>query len=145
MPQDADWRCYFHQNRKQPCLIREYYGSLAIRVAQLKGGRTEATASRTLLPDGIGSLNELESVIAEVARQEDERAKATVRELLDEQLPVTCDDTTAGLTVETVQPGRFTGQVVRDGERIVYASLPVTKKWLADNKWQTAKRLRSER
>jgi len=78
-------------------------------------------------------------VIAEVARQEDERAKATVRELLDEQLPVTCDDTTAGLTVETVQPGRFTGQVIRDGERIVYASLPVTKKWLADNKWRTAK------
>ena len=30
-------------------------------------------------------------------------------------------------------------QVIRDGERIVYASLPATKKWLADNKWQTAK------
>jgi hypothetical protein len=28
--------------------------------------------------------------------------------------------------------------VIRDGERIVYASLPATKKWLADNKWQTA-------
>ena len=27
----------------------------------------------------------------------------------------------------------------RDGERIVYASLPATKMWLADNKWQTAK------
>ena len=132
-PSHAYWRSVW------PCLIRECYGSLAIRVAQLKGGRAEAPASRTPLPDGIGSLDELESVIAEVARQEDERAKATVRELLDEQLPVTCDDTTAGLTVETVQPGRFTGQVIRDGERIVYASLPATKKWLADNKWQTAK------
>ena len=30
------------------------------------------------------------------------------------------------------------GQVIRDGRRIVYASLPATKKWLADNKWQTA-------
>ncbi len=45
----------------------------------------------------------------------------------------------AGLSVETVQPGRFTGQVIRDGERIVYASLPTTKKWLAENKWQTAR------
>ncbi len=64
---------------------------------------------------------------------------ATVAERLDEQLTLTRDDSTAGLTVETIQPGRFTGQVVRDGQRIVYASLPATKKWLADNKWQTAK------
>lgn len=132
-PSHAYWRSVW------PCLIRECYGSLASRVAQLKGGRAETPASRTPLPDGIGSLDELESVISEVARQEDERAKATVRELLAEQLPVTCDDTTAGLSVETVQPGRFTGQVIRDGERIVYASLPATKKWLAGNKWQTAK------
>jgi hypothetical protein len=25
-----------------------------------------------------------------------------------------------------------------NGERIVYASLPATKKWLTDNKWQMA-------
>jgi hypothetical protein len=34
---------------------------------------------------------------------------------------------------------RFAGQVIRDGQRMVYASLPTTRKWLADNKWQTAK------
>jgi hypothetical protein len=62
MPQDADWRCCFHQNRKQPCLIREYYGSLAIRVAQLKGGRAETPASRTPLPDGIGSQEGLRPI-----------------------------------------------------------------------------------
>ena len=80
-PSHAYWQSVW------PCLIRECYGSFAIRVAQLKGGRAELPSSRTPLPDGIGSLDELESVIAEVARQEDERAKATVRELLDEQLP----------------------------------------------------------
>ncbi len=132
-PSHAYWQSVW------PCLIRECYGSLAIRVAQLKGARAEAPASRTPLPDDIGSLDELESVIAEIARQEDERAKATVRELLDEQLTLTRDEAAAGLSVETVQPGRFTGQVIRDGKRIVYASLPATKKWLADNKWQTAK------
>ena len=121
-----------------PCLIRECYGSLAIRVAQLKGERAEATASRSPLPEDIGSLDELESVIAEIAHQEDERAKSTVRELLDEQLALTRDESTAVLSIETVQPGRFTGQVIRNGERIVYASLPATKKWLIDNRWQTA-------
>ena len=82
-----------------PCLIRECYGSLAIRVAQLKGERAEAPASCTPLPDEIGSLDELESVIAEIARQEDERAKATVCELLDERLTLTRDESTAGLSI----------------------------------------------
>jgi hypothetical protein len=132
-PSHAYWQSVW------PCLIRECYGSLAIRVAQLKGESAGAPASRTPLPDDIGSLDELESVIADIARQEDERAKATVRELLDEQLTLTQDESVVGLKVDTVQPGRFTGQVIRDGGRIVYASLPATKKWLADNKWQTAK------
>jgi hypothetical protein len=135
-PSHAYWRSIW------PCLIRECYGSLAILVAQLKGQRgageqMAVSVSRMALPDDISSLDELKSVIGEIARQEDERAKATVR--VDEQLAFTCDETTAGLSVETVQPGRFTGQVIRDGERIVYASLPATRKWLADNKWQTAK------
>jgi hypothetical protein len=133
-PSHAYWQSVW------PCLIRECYGSLAIHVAQQKGERAGAPASRPPLPDDIGSLDELESVIAEIARQEDERAKATVRELLVEQLSLTHDDSTAGLSIETVQAGRFTGQVIRDGERIVYASLPATKKWLADNKWQRAQR-----
>ena len=90
----------------------------------------------------IGSLARgfpSDTLIAENARQKDERAKATVRELLDEQLTFTRDESTAGLAVETVQPGRFTGQVIRDGKRVVYASLPASKKWLTDNRWQTAK------
>ncbi len=128
--------CKYWQN-VWPCLIRECYGSLAIRVAQLKGEQPEAPASRTPLPEAT-SLDELESVISEIARQEDERAKATVRALLDEELTLSQDESSAGLTIDTVQSARFTGQVIRDGERIVYASLPATQKWLSQNKWQNA-------
>lgn len=130
-PSHAYWQSVW------PCLIRECYGSLAIRVAQLKGDRPEASVSRTPVPD-VSSLDELESIIAEIARQEDERAKATVRDLLEEPLNLSRDESIAGLSIETVQPGRFTGQVIRDGQRIVYASLPTTRKWLSDNKWQKA-------
>jgi hypothetical protein len=122
-----------------PCLVRECYGSLAIRVAQLKGDSITAPASRTPLPDDVSSLEELESLIAEIARQEDERTKATVRELLKEQLSLTRDESTEGLSIDTIRPGRFTGQVIRDGDRVVYASMPVTKAWLRSNKWQAAK------
>lgn len=130
-PSHAYWQSVW------PCLIRECYGSLAIRVAQLKGQRPEAPASRNPVPD-VSSLDELESVIAEIASQEDERAKTTVRELLEEPLTLLRDESIAGLSIETVQPGRFTGQVIRDGERIVYASMPTTRQWLSDNKWQKA-------
>lgn len=129
-PSHAYWQSVW------PCLIRECYGSLAIRLAQVKGD--QAPVSRTPLPDDIGSLDELETVVAEIASQEDERAKSTVRELLDEPLALTQDETTEGLTIETIQPGWFAGQVIRDGERVVYASLPAARKWLADHKWQTA-------
>lgn len=121
-----------------PCLIRECYGSLAIRVAQQKGPYPIVPTSKTMFPDEIGSLDELESLVAKVAHEEDERAKSTVRELLDEALHLTCDESIEDLTIETIQPGRFTGQVIRDGNRIVYASMPTTQKWLAENKWQTA-------
>ncbi len=132
-PSHAYWQSVW------PCLIRECYGSLAISVAQSKDDHAEALASSRPLPDDISSLDNLDSVIAEIARQEDERAKAMVRDLLDEQLTLTRDESTDRLSVETVEPGRFTGQVIRDGQRIVYASLPATKKWLADNQWRSAK------
>lgn len=121
-----------------PSLIRECYGSLAIRVAHLKGERAEVPASRTPLPEEVGSLNILETMIADIARQEDERAKATVRELLDEPLALMSDESVAGLSIETVDSSGFTGQVIRDGERIVYASLPVSRKRLADSQWKAA-------
>ena len=121
-----------------PSLIRECYGSLAIQVARRKGEPIEAPASRTALPDDISSLEELESVIADIARQEDERARETVRILLDDQLELNVDEKTCGLTVETVQSNRFSGQVIRDGDRIVYASMPVKKRWMSDNLWRSA-------
>jgi hypothetical protein len=122
-----------------PCLIRECYGSLAIQTARRKGDAAQAPAGRMPLPDRIGSLDELETAIADVARREDERTRQIVRELLEETLSLSADETESGWAVETLSGGRFVGQIIRDGERIVYASLPVSKKRLADRQWRTAK------
>ena len=43
------------------------------------------------------------------------------------------------VTVSRMPNAGYRPQVIRDGERIVYASLPATKKWLTANKWQMAK------
>lgn len=121
-----------------PALIRECYGSLAIRVAQQKQEREVPPVSRTRFPDGIQSLDDLEKLINSIQDEEEAQAKSTVRELLDESLQLAPEDTTAGLAVETVTSPRFTGQVIRSGKQIVYASLPTAQKWLEKHKWETA-------
>jgi hypothetical protein len=56
---------------------------------------------------------------------------------LREQHCLWCKRDRCRMTVETIQPGRFIGQVSRDGQPVVYVSLLVAKKWLADGQWQT--------
>lgn len=130
-PSHAYWRSVW------PALIRECYGSLAIQFAQAKGETAEVPASRMPLPE-VDSLEDLATAIADVAHEEDERTKTTVRELLDVELRLVRDEKTCGLRVETVESERFGGQVVRDGERIVYASLPVTTRAIADGRWRAS-------
>ncbi len=130
-PSHAYWRSVW------PALIRECYGSLAIQVAKSNNGEARVPASRMPLPE-VDTLADLAAAIANVAAEEDERTKATVRELLDARLRLVRDETTCGLRVETVESERFGGQVVRDGQRIVYASLPVTNGSLAEGRWRAA-------
>ena len=121
-----------------PSLIRECYGSLAIEAAKSHGDRPPDRSPRMQLPIEIASLEELESLIAKVAAQEDERARATVRELLDEQLDLEYEETVADVTIDTATSQHFTGQVIRDGEKIVYASLPATSAFVESQEWTRA-------
>ncbi|EMI47292.1 ARPP-1 family domain-containing protein [Rhodopirellula sp. SWK7] len=127
-----------------PSLIRECYGSLAIEAAKAGGDRSPDRSPRVQLPLQIESLDELESLIAEIARQEDERARSTVRVLLDEPLTLVREEEVADkkarvdVTIETTESEHFTGQVIRDGETIVYASLPATQLFVKSQKWSRA-------
>ncbi len=90
------------------------------------------------LPVEIASLDDLESLIAEIASQEDERARSTVRGLLDEPLEMQCEETVADVSIDTATSEHFTGQVIRDGEKIVYASLPATSDFIKAQVWTQA-------
>ena len=83
--------------------------------------RIELVTTETFIePSVVGqALDELASVIAEIAHQEDERAKATVRELLDKQLTLTRDESTAGLSIGTVHR---TGDPRRRADRLRLAA-----------------------
>lgn len=131
-PSHAYWQSIW------PSLIRECYGSLAIETAKAAGERPPTHSPRVQLPLQIESLDELESLIAEIARQEDERAKKTVRDLLDESLTLVHEESVADVMIDTASSAHFTGQVIRDGDAIVYASLPATKLFVKNQQWTRA-------
>lgn len=132
-PSHAYWRSIW------PCLIRECYGSLALQVARSK---TEVLppSSRVPFPEALGSLEDLGKAVEELAAEEERRARDIVREVVSEQMVLEADEKieSEGLTLETINSGRFLGQVVSDGERIVYASILASKKWLQDQRWKAA-------
>ena len=119
-----------------PSLIRECYGSLAIEFAKANGSTISNPSSENPFPDEICSLDELESIISQIAEQEDERARDTARKLLDEELTLTKDEAEAGLDIFTALSKNFEGQVIRDGQQIVYASLPATEGFMRSQSWQ---------
>lgn len=136
-PSHAYWQSIW------PSLIRECYGSLAIEAAQKRlqpsGDPSPPDRSpRLRLPVEIASLDELESLIAEIASQEDERARSTVRELLDEPLDLQYEETVADVSIDTATSEHFTGQVIRDRDKIVYASLPATSAFVKSQEWTRA-------
>lgn len=121
-----------------PALIRESYGSLAIQVGKIKGENAPPPESRIPLKEDIGSLEELSEALEEVCRKEDENTRNLVRELLDVPLRFKSEDKTAGLRIETILGGKFSGQVVRDGNAIVYASMVIKKKFRNAQTWGKA-------
>ena len=131
-PNHAYWRGVW------PALIRECYGSLAIQIARRRP-ESAPPESRMPLPEEIGTLVELSAALEDVCREEDERTKGIVRGLLDEQLEVRKEEKTSGLAVETLGSRRFSGQVVRDDERVVYASLVLKEKYRKKAQWDDAK------
>ena len=122
-----------------PSLIRECYGSLAIEFAKANSGTSTQRSDKNPFPTDICSLDELESVISQIAEQEDERARDTVRNLLDQELRLTKEETQAGLEILTALSNNFEGQVIRAGQQIVYASLPATERFMREQPWQNAK------
>ena len=122
-----------------PCLIRECYGSLAIEAAKSKGPHGPKRSPRVSLPLQIESLDELELLIADIARHEDEQTRSIVRELLDEPLTLDHEESIVDLMIETATSNHLAGQVIREGETVVYASLPATKLFVKEQKWSRAK------
>jgi hypothetical protein len=117
-------------------LIRECYGSLAV----LEAARQPAPpVPRTRVPlRRATSLADLKEALREVEREEYDRVATLVDNVLAIALWGQPDEAEDGLTIEALGKTPFVGQAVRDGEKVVYASLVATESWRHGDDWLTA-------
>lgn len=118
-------------------LIRECYGSLALYYNRLL---PSAEVPRTRVPMG-GPFTTIEQLFTSLqAAQTSEQAitHQIVGEVLRETMTHEAEDSTGAFVVETWQSQRFIGQTVRDGLKVVYASLVATEAKMKAGAWAEA-------
>lgn len=120
-------------------LIRECYGSLALIEARQNGVET-ALRLRTPIRRP-SSRADLVNALREAEDHELDQVCEMVDRLLEIELKREVDEDEA-LTVEALGDTPFVGQMVRDGEKVVYASLIATEKWRRAGDWLDARPFR---
>jgi hypothetical protein len=120
-------------------LIRECYGSLAV----LEAGKGAPAVPRTRVPlRRATSLADLKAALREVEQEEFHRVATLVENVLDIELERQRDESEDGLTIDALGETPFLGQAVRDGEKVVYASLVATEQWRQNEDWLMARPFR---
>jgi hypothetical protein len=115
-------------------LVRECYGSLALVEA-----RSETGVPATRVPlRPVSSRADLLEALAEVEAEERQRVADLVEALLEVELSRQTEEE-GEVTVDALGEQPFVGQMVRDGERIVYASLVATRRWRQGQDWLMAR------
>jgi hypothetical protein len=116
-------------------LIRECYGSLALLEAKQKADN-KPPATRVPLRQA-SSVSDLLAALREADAQERAAVVELVNGVLDVELARSVDEE-GELVVEALGEQPFVGQMIRDGEKIVYASLVATRQARASQQWQQA-------
>lgn len=125
-------------------LIRMCYGSQAIALRE-KGKKNKGTIPThvPLKTKGVNSLYKLKKALEEAEAKERENAAEAVRKLIEDDFKESKDDTLlvdgARLEIVTLSNDQFCGQIVREGERISYASMVTKANWQGKRAWEEAK------
>jgi hypothetical protein len=130
----APSRAYFHSIWRP--LIRECYGSQAVRVARMREGGVPET--RIPLREKVESMADLVEALDEARTREEEVVRTKVAALVDDPFEIQVEDQVHDLILETLENDQFVGQIVREGERVSYASLVTRRSWLRQVEWGEA-------
>ena len=118
-------------------LVRECYGSLCIQVAK----NLKDDVPRTRVPlklEDVETIDELLDAFDNTEKRERDEVAKRIRDLLDDPFERTEVDTQGEFVLETLKHEQFSGQVIRDGIKIPYASLFTNRDWAKYKDWNAA-------
>lgn len=122
-------------------LIRECYGSLSIQTAMGVWGniKDRIPTTRISMKTDVSSLENIQDELNRVEDAESTAVRTLVRNIVTDEFDITDEPESNGLSVQTLNNKTFTGQIVRDDDKIVYTSLITKKKWFKNQEWFEAK------
>lgn len=121
-------------------IIRGCYGSLAVEYEATKMV-SEDDVQKIRIPlnlKDIKSIDDLKDALHEADKLQEESVKEIIRKFIEDPFTVENDETVDGKDRVNLTHEQFTGQAIKDGESIVYASLITTNKWFKNRAWKEA-------
>jgi hypothetical protein len=115
-------------------LIRECYGSLAVEISRLQKEVAAPPETRAFVRKA-DSLEDLKEAVNEAKEKEKRIAAEKINELFVEEFKVKTDEKLDDIKVQTVESRDFTGQVIRDSQRVVYSSVIATQYRMKNRSW----------
>lgn len=122
-----------------PALIRECYGSLAI--IESKKGPPKVPSTRSSLGE-VKSLGDLIMAVDDADKSEYNKVKSIVKNVCETTLKrdIMHGQEEEGFQVDSLESKRFIGQIVREDEKILYASVICTEKFRKNEDWYSAEK-----
>ena len=117
-------------------LIRECYGSLAILEAKQKG--TPPVPRTRVALRKVVSVGDLKIALGEAVTEERSRVSTLINNILNVELDTERDATETGFQIDGLGGSSFVGQLIRDSEKVVYASIISTEHWRKNEDWLMA-------
>ena len=118
-------------------LIRDSYGSLSLAYAK---SENKPPMPRTYEPitGDLTSLYKIESALLDAQSRQANKIKKIIREFVKSNFKRVEEEKSGTMAVDSLTHKQFTGQAVRKGEKIVYASLITRQDWVDGQDWNEA-------
>ncbi len=115
-------------------LIRDCYGALAI--IEAKNGEAPVPKTRAKMRQDIRSLDDLSDALDEVEESEREKVGEVVNRISQIDIKLSQDEKSGDIRIDSADNrDSFVGQVVREGEKVLYTSLVATETWQKHADW----------
>jgi len=120
-----------------PMLIRECYGSLAILEAK-KNGKTPPVPKTRVALRKANSLRDLRRALDDAKNKERQKVSNLVNNICSRELETVSKGRSRDNRLETVGASgndSFIGQIIRESQKVVYASLVATETYRDNSDW----------